>query len=108
MVAGIVLIIIAAACFTYACFAYAKKGPLLSTMYFIATPSKKQEMKSQREYRFVATTFILLAIVLFVFGLFFLTEIEWLKTVAYAAIGATVLYTIIGSIITERRKKRQK
>jgi len=107
MIAGIVLVIIAAACLIYACFAYAKKGPLLSTMYFIATPSEKQKMKSQREYRFIATTFLLLAIVLFVFGLFFLTRIEWLKTAGNAAIIVTVFFTIIGSILSEKKHRKK-
>jgi len=49
----------------------------------------------------------LLAIVLFVFGLFFLTKIEWLKTAGNAAIGATVLFTILGSILSEKKRRKK-
>ncbi|RDY27746.1 DUF3784 domain-containing protein [Romboutsia weinsteinii] len=98
MLSGIIYLVISVACLVYSLFAFQEKGPLLMTTYFVASPKEREKMKNRKEYRFVATVFITIAVATGIAGLGEIFNIAWAYKVTMAILLVLVVYVIVVSI----------
>lgn len=98
MLLGIICLIFSVACLVYSVFAFQEKGPLLTTMYFISNEEKRTKMKTKQEYRFVATTFLLISILLAVSGIGEIFSIVWISKITIALCVVLVIYAFFMSV----------
>ncbi|MCW3491609.1 hypothetical protein [Dethiobacter alkaliphilus] len=50
MIAAIVFALLGFACLVYSIYAYKEKGPLISSIYFVAAPAQREKMKTKENY----------------------------------------------------------
>ena len=104
MVEGIISLVIAIICLVYSIFAFQEKGPLLSTMYFIAKDKEQYKMENKKEYQFVATIFLLIAIIFAVSSIGVIFNIAWVSKISYGIMFVLVVYAFIISVKHVTRK----
>lgn len=97
MLMGIICLIFSLACLIYSLFAFQEKGPLLTTMYFISNTEERAEMKTEKEYQFVATTSLLISILLGLMSIGDMFAIGWVLTLTIVIGILTVTYAFVVS-----------
>ncbi|MGL5756474.1 MAG: hypothetical protein ACRCYC_14175 [Paraclostridium sp.] len=98
MLIGIICLIFSIACLIYSLFAFQQKGPLLSTMYFISNTEERSRMKTKKKYEFIATTFLLISILLGLMSIGAMFAITWVSILTIAIGILTVVYAFVVSI----------
>jgi len=104
MIAAMINAVIAFACLIYAFFAFKEKGPLLTTMYIVATPEQRYKMKTRERYRFVATVFLFLSIIFFLISAGILMNLVWIPKVILGLAVILGIYVVVASVRDETRK----
>lgn len=104
MIGVIIVVFIAFACLVYAFFAFQEKGPLLTTLYFVATQEQRKKMKTRERYRFVATVFLFLSIIFFLISIGILLNLVWMPKVILGLAVILGIYAVVASIRDETRK----
>ena len=105
MLLGITCAVLAIACLIYSVSAYQQKGPLLSTMYFVANKKERQRMKTKVEYYFIATVFSGIAIIFGSIAIGILFNLHWIQKFIIGFSLVLAVYVIVGSIKSEIKKK---
>lgn len=98
MLDGIICLVASIGCLIYSLCAFQQRGPLLTTLYYIASSKERSKMKTKKEYHFVAKVFLLISIA---FGAMFIGEIlkiQWALNVAILVLIITAVYVLIISV----------
>lgn len=105
MIGAIILAFIAVACLIYSIIAFQEKGPMLTTIYLLANPKQRNNMKTKENYTFVAIVFLMLSIIFFLtsIGVFF--NLTWVLKVMIGLSIILGVYAVAFSIRSEARKK---
>lgn len=106
MLEGIICLIISVAFFVYSIFAFNQKGPLLTTMYYIANAEERAKMKTKKEYHFMAKTYLLLSIAVAVMSLGYIFDVKGTTKIAMVILFITVIYTFTVSIKNSINKQK--
>lgn len=104
MLEGIICLVASIGCFVYSLFAFQQKGPLLTTMYYIANSEERAKMKTKKEYYFLAKIFLLISIALAVISIGEIFKLQWALKVAIVVLIITVVYGFTISIKDAIRK----
>ena len=95
----------AIACLIYSVFAFQQKGPLLTTMYLIATQEERKKMKTKAEYYFVGTVFLWTAILFTTIPIGMLFNLTWMAKLTIVIAVVLAIYVLVVSIKSEVEKK---
>lgn len=104
MISVIICSVLAIACFIYSAFAFQQKGPLLSTMYFIANKEERKKMKTKKNYYFVATVFLGIAIIFSTITIGIILNLPWIHKLTLSLTFVLVVYVIVASFKSEIKK----
>lgn len=104
-IAIVVCFVLAAACIVYSVFAFQEKGPLLATTFFVGTPQEREKMKTKAGYRFVASVFLWIGLLLLLAAMAMIFSIQWIFTLIIVLGVLLAVYAIIAGIRTETKNK---
>lgn len=95
MLMGIICLIFSIACLIYSLFAFQQKGPLLTTMYFVSNTEERAKMKTEKEYQSVATTSLLISILLGLISIGDMFAIGWVLSLTIVIGTLAVVYAFV-------------
>ncbi len=105
MIGAIILAFIAVACLTYSIIAFQEKGPLLTTIYLLANPKQRNNMKTKGNYTFVAIVYLMLSILFFLMSIWIFFNLTWVPKVLIGLSIILGVFAVAFSIRSEARKK---
>lgn len=109
VVAGIVLLVLAAGLLALSCLQFLEKGYLLNNAYLWASKDERRRMDEAPErkrphYRQSGVTFLFLALGFLALAIYCLTGQTWPYFLFWGCMLAAAVYAVVSSIQIERRK----
>ncbi len=104
---GIIVGVIAMACFVIACFQFKEKGFLFNNAYIYASKAERASMDKKPHYRQSAIIFTLLGAVFSCTSLEMFFDLAWLFYVALGLVGIAIIYAIVSSIKMRQNKNKR-
>lgn len=104
IIGAIVLGAISILCFIFSYFQFNEKGFLFNNAYIYASKQKREKMNKKPYYKQSGVVFLLLGLIFSINAVELIIKSGWLIYAVISVIIITIVYSVISSVIIEKRK----
>ena len=105
IIVGIIVSLISIFLFIYISFTARYKGPIFSNTYLWLSKEERKKVDKRSEYKLVTLIFGCLAIIFALLSIYIFTRWAWSYVLMWALIAFVIIFAIVNSVKTERKKK---
>ena len=105
IIGSIILGFISIACFVFGIFQFNEKGYLLNNAYIFASEQEREAMNKKPYYRQSGIAFVFIGVIFLIIAVDVTLKTGWLSYCARAVSAAARVYSIISTVVIERREK---
>lgn len=104
VIGAIVLGVIAVACFIFSNLQFNEKGYLFNNAYIYASKQERETMDKKSHYKQSGIVFLLVGIIFLINAVDLILQTSWLFYLVIVVAVIAVVYSIVSSVIIEKRK----